>query len=103
MSEQDLAQVVMDRCDALGAISEESGRLTRRFATPALGQAVEAVAEWARAAGMQEAFLEVRPSNSAAIRLYQSAGFEPVGVRRGYYQATTGREDASVLRRVLGA
>lgn len=57
----------------------------------------------ARAAGMQEAFLEVRPSNSAAIRLYQSAGFEPVGVRRGYYQATTGREDASVLRRVLGA
>ncbi len=57
--------------------------------------------ERARAAGMQEAFLEVRPSNSAAIRLYQSAGFEPVGVRRGYYQAAVGREDASVLRRVL--
>jgi ribosomal-protein-alanine N-acetyltransferase len=55
----------------------------------------------ARAAGMQEAFLEVRPSNSAAIRLYQSVGFEPVGVRRGYYQAAVGREDASVLRRVL--
>jgi len=57
--------------------------------------------ERARASGMQEAFLEVRPSNSAAIRLYQSAGFEPVGVRRGYYQAAVGREDASVLRRVL--
>ena len=55
----------------------------------------------ARAAGMQEAFLEVRPSNSAAIRLYQTSGFEPVGVRRGYYQAAVGREDASVLRRVL--
>lgn len=55
----------------------------------------------ARAAGMQEAFLEVRPSNSAAIRLYHSAGFEAVGVRRGYYQAAVGREDASVLRRVL--
>ena len=57
--------------------------------------------ERSRAAGMQEAFLEVRPSNSAAIRLYQSVGFEPVGVRRGYYQAAVGREDASVLRRLL--
>ena len=57
--------------------------------------------ERARASGMQEAFLEVRPSNSAAIRLYQAVGFESVGVRRGYYQASVGREDASVLRRVL--
>ena len=46
------AQTVMGRCDALGAISEEDGRLTRRFATPALAQASETVAEWARAAGM---------------------------------------------------
>jgi [ribosomal protein S18]-alanine N-acetyltransferase len=57
--------------------------------------------ERARSSGMQEAFLEVRPSNSAAIRLYTSIGFELVGVRKGYYQAATGREDASVLRRVL--
>jgi ribosomal-protein-alanine N-acetyltransferase len=55
----------------------------------------------ARASGMYEAFLEVRPSNKAAARLYQSMGFEQVGVRRGYYQATVGREDAAVLRRVL--
>jgi len=55
----------------------------------------------ARAAGMYEAFLEVRPSNTAAARLYHSMGFEQVGVRRGYYQATVGREDAAVLRRVL--
>lgn len=55
----------------------------------------------ARAAGMREAFLEVRPSNAAAARLYRSMGFEQVGVRRGYYQATVGREDAAVLRRLL--
>ena len=55
----------------------------------------------ARLAGMYEAFLEVRPSNTTAARLYHSLGFEQVGVRRGYYQATTGREDASVLRRIL--
>ena len=55
----------------------------------------------ARAAGMHEAFLEVRLSNITAARLYHSMGFEQVGVRRGYYQATVGREDAAVLRRLL--
>ena len=55
----------------------------------------------ARTAGMSEAFLEVRPSNVAAARLYHSLGFEQVGIRRGYYQASIGREDAAVLRRLL--
>jgi ribosomal-protein-alanine N-acetyltransferase len=50
------------------------------------------------AAGMSEAFLEVRPSNTAAIRLYLSLGFDQVGMRRGYYQAVGGREDAAVLK-----
>jgi ribosomal-protein-alanine N-acetyltransferase len=50
------------------------------------------------AAGMSEAFLEVRPSNTAAIRLYLSVGFDQVGMRRGYYQAVGGREDAAVLK-----
>ena len=57
--------------------------------------------ERAHAAGMAEAFLEVRPSNTTAIRLYQSLGFEQVGMRRGYYQAPQGREDAAVLKLVL--
>ncbi len=54
--------------------------------------------ERARAFGVREAFLEVRPTNINAIRLYQSMGFEQVGIRRGYYQATVGREDAVVLK-----
>lgn len=62
---------------------------------------LEYLVDRARAAGMSEAFLEVRPSNTAAIRLYQSMGFEQVGIRRGYYQAIGGREDASVLKLVL--
>ena len=57
--------------------------------------------ERAAAAGMGEAFLEVRPSNTAAIRLYLAHGFEQVGMRRGYYQAVGGREDAAVLRLAL--
>jgi allantoate deiminase len=42
----------MQRCDRLAAFSEESGCVTRRFATPALRQASDTVAEWMRAAGM---------------------------------------------------
>ena len=54
--------------------------------------------ERAASAGMKEVFLEVRPSNAAAIRLYLALGFQRVGVRRGYYQAVGGREDAAVLK-----
>ena len=62
---------------------------------------LEFLLERARASGMREAFLEVRPSNTAAAHLYHSMGFEQVGMRRGYYQAVGGREDAAVLRRIL--
>jgi ribosomal-protein-alanine N-acetyltransferase len=42
-------------------------------------------------------FLEVRPSNLAAIALYETAGFRRVAVRRNYYPAREGREDAVVM------
>ncbi|MGH8231071.1 MAG: ribosomal protein S18-alanine N-acetyltransferase [Steroidobacteraceae bacterium] len=53
----------------------------------------------AAAAGARDAYLEARPSNTGAIRLYQSLGFAQIGMRRGYYQALDGREDAIVLKR----
>ena len=56
----------------------------------------------ARGAGCEAVFLEVRPSNPHAVRLYESTGFEQVGLRRGYYQAVNGREDALVYRLALG-
>jgi allantoate deiminase len=46
------AATILARCDELAAISEEEGRLTRRFATPALRKAGETVREWMEAAGM---------------------------------------------------
>lgn len=45
--------------------------------------------------------LEVRPSNAAALALYDHHGFVRIGRRRGYYPARDGREDALVLRRML--
>ncbi|MGH8550428.1 MAG: ribosomal protein S18-alanine N-acetyltransferase [Methylococcales bacterium] len=38
--------------------------------------------------------LEVRPSNPQAIQLYVSMGFNEIGVRKNYYPAKNGREDA---------
>ncbi len=49
----------------------------------------------------QTIMLEVRPSNPSAIRLYQSMGFNEVGVRRSYYPSHTGREDALILAKEL--
>ncbi len=55
----------------------------------------------ARAASVRAIFLEVRPSNKAAIALYKKKGFHQVANRPAYYQANKGREDAAVLVKKL--
>jgi ribosomal-protein-alanine N-acetyltransferase len=42
-------------------------------------------------------FLEVRPTNIHAIALYEDLGFNEIGIRKGYYPAKNGREDAIML------
>jgi ribosomal-protein-alanine N-acetyltransferase len=46
-------------------------------------------------------FLEVRPSNQPALALYESEGFNEIGMRRGYYPADKGREDAIVMAKSI--
>ena len=46
------ADTVLQRCDALARCSEDPARLVRRFATPALSDALELVEGWMREAGM---------------------------------------------------
>ena len=55
----------------------------------------------ARQARARTALLEVRVSNAAAFNLYHKMGFNEIGVRKGYYPAHAGREDALVLARDL--
>ena len=43
---------VLERCDRLAEVSEEAGRLTRRFGTDAMEQANELVGGWMREAGL---------------------------------------------------
>jgi len=45
--------------------------------------------------------LEVRRSNTIAQLLYQSEGFHELGVRKAYYPAEDGREDAIILAKYL--
>lgn len=65
----------------------------RRLLNVLLVRAAEADAD--------KVFLEVRPSNEAALRLYRSVGFEQIGIRPAYYQADNGREDAVILAATL--
>jgi len=53
--------------------------------------------DMAKGKGSAFFFLEVRESNAAAISLYHSVGFNEVGVRKGYYPAEKGRENAVLM------
>jgi ribosomal-protein-alanine N-acetyltransferase len=65
----------------------------RRLLNALLLRAAEADAD--------KVFLEVRPSNEIALKLYRSVGFEQIGIRPAYYQADNGREDAVILAATL--
>lgn len=61
------------------------------------GQFLQHVIDGARRQRLEMLYLEVRPSNTAARRMYERFGFCQLGLRRGYYPAVTGREDAWFL------
>lgn len=58
---------------------------------------LEHVIAVARGYNGQVMFLEVRPSNKSALALYESMGFNEFSVRKGYYPAANGREDAILM------
>ena len=58
---------------------------------------LQQLCEVARGHGARLLFLEVRPSNAAALRLYERHGFQRIGLRRDYYPAPAAREDALIF------
>lgn len=63
------------------------------------GLLLDQVVREAVARGVQQLFLEVRVSNSAAAALYAARGFQEIGIRKNYYEEP--REHARVLVRRL--
>lgn len=55
----------------------------------------------ARRRSVDTVVLEVRVSNQPAIRLYQSEGFNTLGMRNAYYPSHGGREDAMLMAKAL--
>lgn len=64
-------------------------------------QLLSYVLQQARYFNARCAFLEVRRSNRHAVQLYESEGFNEVGIRKGYYPANHGREDAVIYAKEL--
>ena len=51
--------------------------------------------------GSRRIFLEVRPSNLLAIKLYEQEGFKRLKIRKDYYRLDEGREDALIMVKKL--
>lgn len=64
-------------------------------------QLVEAIAEQGCEQGAAVLMLEVRKSNAPARSLYRRLGFVETGLRKGYYRAEEGREDAVLMALTL--
>jgi ribosomal-protein-alanine N-acetyltransferase len=45
--------------------------------------------------GIEQAFLEVDPTNEPAVRLYLGTGFQVQGIRKKYYE---GKKDAWLMK-----
>jgi ribosomal-protein-alanine N-acetyltransferase len=89
-----LLMAIVDEAHLLNvAVSaEKQGQGLGRFL---LNQAVAC----ARGLGMASVLLEVRPSNTRALEIYERYGFKHIGRRKGYYPAANQqREDAIVMR-----
>ena len=64
-------------------------------------QLMQACMQAAHERDVTEMFLEVRPSNTEALALYSTLGFNEIARRPDYYRAAHGREDALVLALTL--
>ncbi len=64
-------------------------------------QLVQQLADEASERGAAVLLLEVRKGNAAARSLYRRMGFVETGLRRGYYRAEEGREDAVLMTLTL--
>jgi ribosomal-protein-alanine N-acetyltransferase len=89
-----LLMAIVDEAHLLN-VAVAAGRHGQGLGRLLLNQAVAC----ARGLGMTSVLLEVRPSNTRALKIYERYGFKQIGRRKGYYPAADKqREDAIVMR-----
>ena len=80
---------------ALASVAADEGEILNLAVAPlargrGLGHVLlDALLDRFRREGVLAVYLEVRPSNAAALHLYESAGFRTVSTRRAYYRNPT--------------
>lgn len=87
--------VVMIAADEAHLLNLSVGRHWQRRGIGA--ELTRFVVTLSRGEGARRMYLEVRPSNVAARALYRAEGFSEIGLRRDYYPAAGGREDAVIM------
>ncbi len=90
----------------LGPCTDQTDIITLAVAPERRGQRlgkhlVTAAQDAAKARGVEIIFLEVAQDNDAAIALYRSLGYVPIGTRKNYYKRAGGRVDALTFRKDL--
>jgi len=66
------------------------------------GRKILQEAEWvAKQHQAEDCFLEVRSSNKIGLSLYESVGYNEIGLRKAYYPTDKGREDAVIMAKSL--
>jgi [ribosomal protein S18]-alanine N-acetyltransferase len=100
-------QVLKNKCEMIGyallmLVMDEAHLLNLSIAKTRQKQGLgryllEHMLKIARSHNAANMFLEVRTSNISAIALYENMGFCEMAVRRGYYPAKAGREDAVLM------
>jgi ribosomal-protein-alanine N-acetyltransferase len=86
-----LSRAAADDCELmLCAVAPEARRagIARALVAATLAEA--------RRRGLSRIYLEVRESNLPARRFYEAMGFQPVGLRPGYYRSVTGQSVAAL-------
>jgi len=76
--------------------------VSKKFQKKGFGkQTLQFILQQAKTKNADMTLLEVRGSNHSAIGLYESQGFNEIGIRKGYYPAPNGKEDAIMFAKQL--